>query len=98
MEINTQKLEQAVSMLLEAIGEDPEREGLIDTPKRVAKFYAEAFAGLHDDPSKHLQVIFDENHEEMVIVKDIPMYSMCEHHLLPFSERLMSRISRATVK
>lgn len=84
MEINIEKLEQAVRMILEAIGEDPEREGLIDTPKRVAKFYEEAFSGLHDDPGKHLQVIFDEKHEEMVIVKDIPIYSMCEHHLLPF--------------
>lgn len=78
------KIEQAVSMILEAIGEDPEREGLRDTPKRVARMYAEVFAGLHEDPSQHLKVQFSEDHEEMVLVKDIPVYSMCEHHLVPF--------------
>ncbi|MFA6807649.1 MAG: GTP cyclohydrolase I FolE [Eubacteriales bacterium] len=82
--IDIEKIERAVSDILEAIGEDPEREGLRDTPKRVAKFYAEAFAGLEEDPSRHLDVQFSANHEEMVIVKDIPIYSMCEHHLLPF--------------
>ena len=79
-----EKIEQAVTMILEAIGEDPEREGLRDTPKRVARMYQEIFAGLHDDPSRHLKVQFSEDHEEMVIVKDIPVYSMCEHHLIPF--------------
>jgi GTP cyclohydrolase IA len=79
-----EKIEQAVTMILEAIGEDPDREGLRDTPKRVARMYQEVFAGLHDDPSRHLKVQFSEDHEEMVIVKDIPVYSMCEHHLVPF--------------
>lgn len=79
-----EKIEQAVTMILEAIGEDPDREGLKDTPKRVARMYHEVFAGLHEDPSRHLKVQFSEDHEEMVIVKDIPVYSMCEHHLVPF--------------
>lgn len=81
---DTEKIEQAVTMILEAIGEDPEREGLRDTPKRVARMYQEIFAGLHEDPSRHLKVQFAEDHEEMIIVKDIPVYSMCEHHLIPF--------------
>lgn len=84
MGIDMEKIEQAVYMILEAIGEDPEREGLVDTPKRVARMYGEVFAGLHEDPSRHLKVQFSEDHEEMVIVKDIPVYSMCEHHLVPF--------------
>ncbi|WP_199241759.1 GTP cyclohydrolase I FolE [Desulfosporosinus sp. Sb-LF] len=84
MGMDLEKIEKAVYMILEAIGEDPEREGLIDTPKRVARMYDEVFAGLHDDPSRHLKVQFSEEHEEMVIVKDIPVYSMCEHHLVPF--------------
>jgi GTP cyclohydrolase I len=79
-----EKIEKAVYMILEAIGEDPEREGLRDTPKRVARMYSEVFAGLHEDPSQHLKVQFSEDHEEMVLVKDIPVYSMCEHHLVPF--------------
>ncbi|MDR1070808.1 MAG: GTP cyclohydrolase I FolE [Gracilibacteraceae bacterium] len=78
------KIAQAVRLILEAIGEDPEREGLRDTPRRVAAFYAEAFGGMTEDPARHLDVRFDEGHEEMVIVKAIPLYSMCEHHLLPF--------------
>lgn len=84
MTIDMQKIEEAVKNILEAIGENPDREGLKDTPQRVARFYKEAFAGLHVDPAKNLAVQFSENHEEMVIVKDIPIYSMCEHHLLPF--------------
>ncbi|HVJ48706.1 GTP cyclohydrolase I FolE [Desulfitobacterium sp.] len=82
--MDMEKIEEAVHMILEAIGEDPEREGLRDTPKRVARMYAEVFSGLHEDPSQHLQVQFSEDHEEMVLVKDIPIYSMCEHHLIPF--------------
>ncbi len=84
MSIDMEKIEKAVRSILEAIGEDPDREGLKDTPQRVARFYKEVFAGLHEDPSRNLTVQFSENHEEMVIVKDIPIYSMCEHHLLPF--------------
>ncbi|SHH69902.1 GTP cyclohydrolase I FolE [Desulfosporosinus lacus] len=83
-ECDMKKVEEAVRNILEAIGEDPEREGLKDTPKRVARFYQEVFAGLKEEPGDYLNVQFTENHEEMIIVKDIPIYSMCEHHLLPF--------------
>ncbi|MHB8124775.1 MAG: GTP cyclohydrolase I FolE [Desulfitobacteriaceae bacterium] len=82
--MDIEKIEKAVLMILEAIGEDPLREGLRDTPKRLARMYAEVFAGLHEDPCEHLRVQFSEDHEEMIIVKDIPVYSMCEHHLVPF--------------
>lgn len=82
--IDTSKIEQAVHMILEAIGEDPNREGLRDTPKRVARMYCEFFSGLHEDPLEHLEKIFSEEHEEMVLVRDIPFYSICEHHLIPF--------------
>jgi GTP cyclohydrolase I len=79
------KIEKAVRMILEAVGEDPDREGLRETPKRVAKMYDEVFGGLRQDPDKVLKVFKDEGHEEMVLLKDIPFYSMCEHHLLPFA-------------
>ena len=78
------KIEQAVRMILEAIGEDPDREGLLETPARVARMYEEIFAGLVQDPREHLGKTFSEEHEEMVLVKDIPLYSVCEHHLIPF--------------
>ncbi len=78
------KIEQAVTMILEAIGEDPQREGLLETPARVARMYEEIFSGLSEDPSLHLEKVFTEEHEEMILIKDIPFYSMCEHHLLPF--------------
>ncbi|MDQ0257485.1 GTP cyclohydrolase I [Evansella vedderi] len=78
------KIEQAVIMILEAIGENPDREGLLDTPKRVARMYEEVFQGLNQDPKEHFATIFGEEHEELVLVKDIPFYSMCEHHLVPF--------------
>lgn len=78
-------IEQAISDIIEAIGEDPQREGLRETPRRIAEMYEELFAGLKEDPSELLETWFDdEDHHEMVIVKDIPFYSMCEHHLLPF--------------
>ncbi|MTH52182.1 GTP cyclohydrolase I FolE [Bacillus mangrovi] len=83
-EINQGKIEEAVKLILEAIGEDPEREGLLDTPKRVARMYTEIFSGLNEDPSEHFKTIFGEDHEELVLIKDIPFYSMCEHHLVPF--------------
>jgi GTP cyclohydrolase IA len=83
-QVNFEKIEQAVKLILEAIGEDPSREGLLDTPKRVAKMYGEVFSGLNEDPSEHFKTIFGEDHEELVLVKDIPFYSMCEHHLVPF--------------
>ena len=82
--IDLDKIGQAVRMILEAIGEDPDREGLVDTPARVARMYTEVFGGLHQNPKEHLKVQFSEQHEEMVLVKDIPVYSMCEHHLVPF--------------
>lgn len=82
--LDHKKIREAVSLLLEAIGEDPGREGLKATPERVAQMYAEIFCGLKQDPSSHLEVYFSEPHEEMIMIKDIPVYSMCEHHLLPF--------------
>lgn len=82
--VDHRKIEEAVRMILEAIGEDPNREGLIDTPARVARMYEEIFSGLKEDPKKHFSVIFSEDHEELVLVKDIPFFSTCEHHLVPF--------------
>lgn len=83
--IDKEKIKSAVREILEAIGEDPDREGLVDTPRRIANMCEEIFSGLHEDPSSHLQIFFqEENHEEMVVVKDIPFYSVCEHHLVPF--------------
>jgi GTP cyclohydrolase IA len=78
------KLMAGVRLILEGIGEDPEREGLADTPRRVADMYEEVFAGLTQDPAEHFCVTFNEDHQEMVLVRDIPLYSMCEHHLVPF--------------
>lgn len=78
------RIEAAVREILAAIGEDPDREGLLDTPARVARMYAETSSGLHEDPSRHLKVTFDAGHDEMIMVRDITMYSMCEHHLVPF--------------
>lgn len=83
-EINRAQIEEAVRLILEAIGENPNREGLLDTPKRVARMYEEVFSGLNDDPKEYFETIFSEEHEEVVLVKDIPFFSMCEHHLLPF--------------
>lgn len=82
--VDLEKIEKAVSMILEAVGEDISREGLLDTPKRVAKMYAEVFSGLKEDPKEYFKTVFHEGHEELVLVKDIPFYSMCEHHLVPF--------------
>lgn len=81
---NFEQIEHAVRLIIEAIGDDPNREGLLDTPKRVAKMYHEVFAGMNEDPSEHFKTVFGEDHEELVLVKDIPFYSMCEHHLVPF--------------
>lgn len=78
------RIAAAVREVLLAIGENPDREGLRDTPARVARSYAEMYAGLHAEPSTVLSTVFDEQHEEMVIVKDIPLYSTCEHHLIPW--------------
>ncbi|HLW00572.1 MAG TPA: GTP cyclohydrolase I FolE [Ktedonobacterales bacterium] len=82
--VDEEAIKTAVVMMLKAIGEDPTREGLRDTPRRIAEMYRELFAGLQHDPAEVLQVSFDEGHSEMVIVKDIPFYTVCEHHFLPF--------------
>jgi len=82
--VDQARAEAAVRELLIAVGEDPDRPGLKDTPGRVARAYAETFAGLWQDPGEILATTFDEDHDEMVLVKDIPMYSTCEHHLVPF--------------
>jgi GTP cyclohydrolase I len=81
------RIERAVREILIAVGEDPDREGLLETPARVARMYAEVFSGLHKDPSVHLKRVFTENYDEIVLVRDIEFHSMCEHHLLPFSGR-----------
>jgi GTP cyclohydrolase I len=78
------RIAKAVREILEAIGEDPDREGLLDTPERVARMYAEICSGIHQEPGEHLTVTFDAGHDEMVLVRDIPIYSLCEHHMLPF--------------
>ncbi len=78
------RIEAAVRELLIAIGEDPDREGLVETPNRVARMYEEIYAGLEEDPKKHLKIFNEDNNDEMVIVRDIPLYSICEHHLIPF--------------
>lgn len=83
-EVDLPRIEAAVREILAAIGEDPGRDGLLKTPSRVAKMYAEVFSGLREDPAHHLEVQFEAGHDEMVMVRDIPFYSMCEHHLLPF--------------
>ena len=83
--VDKDKIKRAVRDILEAIGEDPDREGLLDTPDRVARMYEEIYSGIHQDPRDHLKVIFqDEEHEELVLVRDVPFYSCCEHHLVPF--------------
>ena len=85
--IDGPRIEAAVREILLAIGEDPDREGLRKTPRRVASAYAELFAGMREDPRRHLRVTFDEDHREMVVLRDIPFSSTCEHHLLPFTGR-----------
>ena len=82
--IDEAKIKQAIKLMIEAIGEDPRREGLVDTPRRVAEMFTELYAGIGKDPREELSVGFEEGYNEMVIVRDIPFYSMCEHHLLPF--------------
>jgi GTP cyclohydrolase I len=82
--VDQPRIEAAVREILAAIGEDPTRDGLQKTPGRVARMYAEICAGLHEDPAVHLQTTFEADHDEMVMVRDIPLYSLCEHHLAPF--------------
>jgi GTP cyclohydrolase IA len=83
-EVDLPRIERAVREILAAVGEDPDREGLRETPARVARMYRELFSGLHTDPRIHLQKFFTEKYDEMVLVKDIAFNSMCEHHMLPF--------------
>jgi GTP cyclohydrolase I len=85
--VDKPRIERAIREILLAVGEDPDREGLRRTPARVAEMYAELFVGLHEEPSKHLTITFEANHDEMVMVRDIPLYSVCEHHLAPFHGR-----------
>jgi GTP cyclohydrolase I len=84
MAIDVNRIEKAVREILVAIGEDPRRPGLVDTPARVARMYEELFSGLQEDPEQHLDAAFDEDHHELVVLRDIPFNSMCEHHLMPF--------------
>ena len=83
-QVDLDSINRAVRMILKAVGEDPDRDGLLETPRRVAKMYAEMFGGLHLDPGRHLDVTFKESYDEIVLVRDIEFASMCEHHLLPF--------------
>lgn len=82
--VDKKRIEKAVGMILEAIGDDPQREDLIATPSRVAQMYEEIFQGIDKDPRLELEVLLSEDHEEIVLLKDVPLYSICEHHLLPF--------------
>jgi len=83
--VDLEAIKGAVRTILEAVGEDPDRPGLLETPRRVAHMYAEMFSGLHLEPERHLAVVFPEEYDEMVLIRDISFTSMCEHHLLPFT-------------
>ncbi|MCC6424182.1 MAG: GTP cyclohydrolase I FolE [Phycisphaerales bacterium] len=85
--VDKPRIERAVREILLAIGENPDREGLVKTPNRIARSYAELMAGLHDDPRRHLKTVFTERYDEVVLLRDIEFHSMCEHHLLPFTGR-----------
>ena len=85
--VDVQRIERAVREILLAVGEDPDREGLLKTPNRVARAYGELMAGLADDPKRHLKTVFHEQYDEVVLLRDISFHSLCEHHLLPFSGR-----------
>jgi GTP cyclohydrolase IA len=82
--VDLARIERAVREILSAIGEDPDREGLLRTPERVARMFAETMSGLHEDPASHLTTVFEADHDEMVMVRDVPFSSTCEHHLVPF--------------
>ena len=85
--VDHERIQRAVREILAAVGEDPDREGLLETPARVGRMYAEMFSGLRSDPRVHLQKVFTESYDELVLVRDINFCSMCEHHLLPFTGR-----------
>jgi GTP cyclohydrolase I len=82
--MDKKKIERAIADILEAIGDNPKRKDLLETPKRVAEMYEEIFAGIKQDPEEELEVILDQKHHEIILLKGIPLYSVCEHHLLPF--------------
>jgi GTP cyclohydrolase I len=86
-DVDLPKIERAVRDILSAVGENPDREGLLKTPNRVARAYAELMAGLKEDPRKHLKTVFHERYDEVVLLRDIEFHSLCEHHLLPFTGR-----------
>src|SRR5262245_65404374 len=86
--INQNKIIAGIPLLLEGLGENPEREGLRETADRVARMYVELLQGAHEDPREHLTVVFDEQHDEMVFVKDVPFYSLCAHHLLQLHDKV----------
>ena len=92
--VNQEKVKEAVRLLLEGIGENPDREGLIETPDRIARMYTEIFAGMEQDAGEHLQKTFSVESSDLVLVKDITFQSMCEHHMMPFLERRMLPIFR----
>jgi GTP cyclohydrolase I len=85
--VDKPRIERAMREILSAIGEDPDRDGLRRTPRRIAEMYEEIFSGLHEDPRRHLVTTFEAEHDEMVMVRDIPLVSFCEHHLVPFNGR-----------
>ena len=87
--MDSAKIEAGVRLILEGVGENPDRDGLIKTPERVARMYEEIFAGMNEDPAVHFETTFDEGHRELVLVSDIEFFSICEHHLLPFMARRM---------
>ncbi len=82
--MDKERIKKAVRDILEAIGEDPEREGLVDTPRRIADMYEEVFGGMKIKPDEVIKVFLEEEHDEIILLKDIPLYSMCEHHMVPF--------------
>src|SRR2546426_10862973 len=88
--INQEKIAAGVRLILEGLGENLQREGLRDMAERVARMYVELLQGLHEDPRDHLTVVFDEQHDEMVLVKDVPFSSLCEHHLLPLHGKVLA--------
>ncbi|OGX31818.1 MAG: GTP cyclohydrolase I FolE [Omnitrophica WOR_2 bacterium RIFCSPHIGHO2_02_FULL_46_37] len=85
--MDRKKIEKAIREILEAIGENPKRKDLLDTPKRVAEMYEELFSGIQKEPARELEVVLDQKYEEIILLKNIPLYSVCEHHLLPFIGR-----------
>src|SRR3954471_3079575 len=92
--VDIPRIERAVREILLAVGEDPDREGLLRTPNRVARAYGELMAGMHDDPRKHLKTVFTERYDEVVLLRDIEFHSLCEHHLLPFTGKAHVRTCR----